>query len=57
MEGLGYATCLLNHDGLLPKLIPAGTVIRAGHVPTLLFSTPDAVAAGWPDEQVQVLLL
>ena len=30
MEGFGYATFLLDHDGALPKLIPAGTAIRAG---------------------------
>ncbi len=56
MEEFGYATFLLNHDGSLPKLIPAGTAIRAGHFPNLLFSTPDDVAAGWPEEQARVLL-
>ena len=50
MAELGYETFLLYRDGVLPKLVPAGTRIESVYGLNVLFSTVEDVAAFWKVE-------
>lgn len=54
MEGYGYSTFILYADGSLPMLVPAGTTIKSEYILNILFSTPGAVGARWPETYVGI---
>jgi FkbM family methyltransferase len=48
MANAGYQSFMLYYNGSLPRLVPPGTAIQTKVICNILFSTGQALAAGWP---------